>query len=143
MQWGWLMPSHESSGTRRTTAGLPRAFRRIRLELAREPGHPAGSRRHGYVFVAPLDESGRIDAKLWKQNRDDCRVVRFRPNDEDIGHLIHRPGGSWAFHYDIDGDEDDEVGFRFDDEKFVIGEYVSIREDEAMHTFRVTSVEPV
>jgi hypothetical protein len=49
----------------------------------------------------------------------------------------------WAFHYDIDGDEDDEVGFRFDDEKFVIGEYVSIREDETMHTFRVTSVEPV
>jgi hypothetical protein len=143
MQWGWLMPSHDTSGTRRTTAGLPRAFRRIRLELAREPGHPAGSRRHGYVFVAPLDESGRIDAKLWKQNRDDCRVVRFRPNDEDIGHLIHRPGGAWAFHYDIDGDEDDEVGFRFDDEKFVIGEYVSIREDETMHTFRVTSVEPV
>lgn len=137
------MPSHDTSGTRRTTAGLPRAFRRIRLELAREPGHPAGSRRHGYVFVAPLDESGRIDAKLWKQNRDDCRVVRFRPNDEDIGHLIHRPGGTWAFHYDIDGDEDDEVGFRFDDEKFVIGEYVSIREDETMHTFRVTSVEAV
>ena len=137
------MPSHDTSGIRRTTAGLPRAFRRIRLELAREPGHPAGSRRHGYVFVAPLDESGRIDAKLWKQNRDDCRVVRFRPNDEDIGHLIHRPGGSWAFHYDIDGDEDDEVGFRFDDEKFVIGEYVSIREEETMHTFRVTSVEPV
>ena len=137
------MPTHDTSGARRTTAGLPRAFRRIRLELAREPGHPAGSRRHGYVFVAPLDESGRIDAKLWKQNRDDCRVVRFRPNDEDIGHLIHRPGGTWAFHYDIDGDEDDEVGFRFDDEKFVIGEYVSIREDETMHTFRVTSVEPV
>ena len=137
------MPTHDTSGAQRTTAGLPRAFRRIRLELAREPGHPAGSRRHGYVFVAPLDESGRIDAKLWKQNRDDCRVVRFRPNDEDIGHLIHRPGGTWAFHYDIDGDEDDEVGFRFDDEKFVIGEYVSIREDETMHTFRVTSVEPV
>lgn len=136
------MPSHGTSGTR-TTAGLPRTFRRIRLELAREPEHPAGSRRHGYVFVAPLDESGRIDAKLWKQNRDDCRVVRFRPDDEDIGHLVHRPGGSWAFHYDVDGDEDDEVGFRFDDEKFVIGEYVSIREDETMHTFRVTSVEPV
>jgi hypothetical protein len=142
MQWGWHMQSHDTHGGKRTV-GLPHAFRRIRLELAREPEHPAGSRRHGYVFVAPLDETGRIDAKLWKQNRADCRVVRFRPDDEDIGHLIHRPGGSWAFHYDIDGDEDDEVGYRFADEKFVIGEYVSIEENEKMHTFRVTSVEPV
>jgi len=136
------MQSHNTTGTPRTS-GMSRAFRRIRLELAREPEHPAGSRRHGYVFVAPLDEAGRIDATLWKQHRADCRVVRFRPNDEDIGHLVHRRGGSWAFHYDIDGDEDDEVGYRFADEKFVIGEYVSIEEDEKMHTFRVTSVEPV
>jgi hypothetical protein len=123
--------------------GLPRAFRRIRLELAREVGHPAGSRSHGYVFVAPLDESGRIDAGLWKRYRDECRVVRFRPNDEDIGHLIHRPGGSWAFHYDVDGDEPDEPGYRFSDEKFVVGEYVSIEENKKTHTFRVLSVEHV
>jgi len=123
--------------------GLPRAFRRIRLELAREARHPAGSRRYGYVFVAPVDETGRIDANLWKANRDECRVVRFRPNDEDVGHLVHKPGGSWTFHYDIDGNEDDETGYRFGDERFVVGEYVSIQEGDAMHTFRVTSVEHV
>jgi hypothetical protein len=125
------------------TNGLPHAFRRIRLELAREPQHPAGSARHGYIFVAPLDVAGRIDPSLWRRYRDECRVVRFRPGDEDVGHLVHMPGGSWAFHYDVDGDEPDESGYRFDDEKFVLGEYVSIKERDKMHTFKVSSVERV
>jgi hypothetical protein len=120
---------------------LPRAFRRIRLELAREPQHPIGSRRHGYVFVAPLDPAGRLDPGLWKEHRDECRVVRFRPNDEDVGHLIHRPGGGWAFQYDVDGDQADEAGFRFGDERFEPGEYVSIKEGREIRTFRVSSVE--
>lgn len=124
-------------------AGLPRGFRRIRLELAREPGHPSGSSRLGYVFVAPLDETGRIDANLWHRHRDECRVVRFRPGDEDVGHLVHRPGGAWAFHYDINGDEADESGYRFGDEKFVMGEYVSIKEGQTTHTFKVSSVEHI
>jgi hypothetical protein len=125
------------------TAGLPRTFRRIRLQLAREPGHPAGDRRNGYVFVAPLDENGRIDARVWRTYRDECRVVRFRPNDEDIGHLVHTSGGDWAFRYDVLGDQDDETGFRFADEQFVVGEYVSIRDSDATHTFKVSSVEHV
>ena len=119
----------------------PHAFHRIRLELAREPGHPEGSHRSGYEFVAPLNNDDRIDAKLWKAHRAECRVIRFRPDDRDVGHLVHRPGGSWAFHYDVDGDEEDEAGYRFADERFVVGEYVSIREDDKTHTFQVTSVE--
>jgi hypothetical protein len=137
-----IMQSRDSSGSG-ASPGLPFAFHRIRLELAREPGHPAGSRRHGYVFVAPLNDDGRIDPKLWKEHRAECRVVRFRPDDEDVGHLVHGPGGAWRFHYDVKGDNSDEVGFRFGDEKFVVGEYVSIEEDSKMHTFRVTSVEHV
>lgn len=142
MRWDWIRGSEMASETK-AAVGLPRAFRRIRLELAREPGHPVGSRRHGYVFVAPLDETGRIDAKLWRQHRDECRVVRFRPDDEDIGHLVHKPGNAWGFHYDVDGDEPDESGYRFGDERFVVGEYVSIEEDRTMHTFKVSSVEHV
>jgi hypothetical protein len=120
---------------------LPHAFHRIRLELAREPGHPVGSHQHGYEFVAPLSDNGRIDSKLWKAHPDECRVIRFRPDDRDVGHLVHRPGGSWAFHYDVDGNEEDEGGYRFSDEPFVVGEYVSIREADKTHTFQVTSVE--
>ncbi|GGF65758.1 hypothetical protein GCM10007301_26840 [Azorhizobium oxalatiphilum] len=123
---------------------LPHAFREVRLELAREKDHPQGARNFGYMFVAPLDENGQIEPELWAAHRDACRVVRFRPKEaDDKGHLVRRPGGSWAFRYDISGDEDDEAGYRFNDERFQVGEYVSIREDEEFHTFRVVSVEPV
>jgi hypothetical protein len=123
---------------------LPANFRRIRLELAREPGHPEGSNKIGYDFVAPLDAEGRVDADLWRAHRTVCRAVRFRPEEEiEIGHLVRRRGGGWAFRYDIDGDEDEEAGFRFGDHVFRLGEYVSVREDGALHTFRVASVRPL
>ena len=44
---------------------LPHGFRQIRMELAREKGHPDGARNFGYSFVAPLDSAGRIDAAEW------------------------------------------------------------------------------
>lgn len=127
-----------------TVAPLPRSFQLIRLELAREAGQPEGSRQIAYTLVAPLDLAGRIDAELWQRHRAACRVVRMRPDEEnEVGHLVRKPGGSWAFHYDIRGGGPDEAGYRFGDERFVIGEYVSIQEDDGMHTFRVTSVEHV
>ena len=52
-------------------------------------------------------------------------------------------GGSWALRYDIRGKDVDAAGYYFQDEHFEIGEYVSIREANAMHTYRVISVEPV
>ncbi|MFG1202521.1 hypothetical protein V5F29_09010 [Xanthobacter aminoxidans] len=120
---------------------LPHGFRQIRMELAREKGHPDGARNSGYSFVAPLDSAGRIDAAEWAKHRDSCRVVKFRPDEADeVGHLVRRPGGSWAFRYDISGADDDEAGYRFGDERFEVGEYVSVHEDGEMHTFRVVSV---
>ncbi|BAF89566.1 hypothetical protein AZC_3568 [Azorhizobium caulinodans ORS 571] len=124
--------------------GLPHGFKEVRLELAREKDHPEGARNFGYVFVAPLDANGQIDHDQWAAHRDACRVVRFRPDETDEkGHLVRKPGGSWAFRYDITGDDEDEAGYRFNDERFVVGEYVSLKEEEAFHTFRVVSVEPV
>ncbi len=130
------------------TARLPRQFRKIRLELAREKGHPAGSSGYGYTLVVPLDVDHKIDAGLWTSHRDACRVVRFRPTgDEEVGHLVHRPGGSgggtWALHYDIRGGGVDETGYHFENEAFQTGEYVSIREANTMHTYRVVAVEPI
>ncbi|KZM51642.1 hypothetical protein [Labrenzia sp. OB1] len=121
------------------------ALKKIRLNLARTKEFPQGSARHGYEFAAPLDETGHIDAALWKKERDHCRVRRFwGGEEEEIGHLIHRPGGSWAFHYDIDGDDDDEAGYRFGAHAFNPGEYVSIKdEDGDLHTFQVVTVQPV
>lgn len=117
-------------------------LKKIRLELARDHDHPDGSRAIGYEFAAPLDAKGHIDADQWHKMRDRCRVVRFRPNEaDDIGHLIRKPGGSWAFHYDIHSDEeDDEAGYRFGNHAFTPGEYVSVKEEEQLRTFRVVRV---
>ena len=75
-----------------------------------------------------------------------CRVRRFWSGDADeVGHLIRKPGGSWAFHYDLHGDvEDDESGYRFGNHRFIPGEYVSIKEhDDVLRTFRVMMVQPL
>jgi hypothetical protein len=122
-------------------ASLPAQFRQIRIELAREPGHPEGDAEVAYVIVAPLNANGKINAKLWRQYREACRIARLRPEAEvNTGHLIQRPGGVWAFHYERAPSMPDEVGFHFSDERFVAGEYVSINEEGKMHTYRVASV---
>jgi len=122
------------------------SLKKIRLELARDHEFPRGSRQHGYDLVAPLDADNKLDPELWKAEREHCRVRRFwGDEDEELGHLVRKPGGHWAFHYDIYGDEDDdEAGYRFNDEHFIPGEYVSIHEqDDTMRTFRVVTVEDV
>jgi hypothetical protein len=123
--------------------GLPEGFRRIRMELAREPGHPEGDARTAYVLVAPLDREGRLDADAAREHKEACRVVRMRSGEEpEEGVLRRRPGGSWALHYDFeDGGEDDDPGYRLGEHHFVLGEYVTIHEDEGPHTYRIVSVQ--
>lgn len=118
-------------------------LRRVRLELARDHEFPDGSRERGYDLIAPLDAKGHIDFDAWKALRDRCRVRRFWAHErEEIGHILHKRGNTWAFHYDIHGDPShDEAGFRFSTHAFVPGEYVSIAEqDDVLRTFRVVSV---
>jgi hypothetical protein len=122
------------------------SLKQIRIELARDHDYPQGNRLCGYEFIAPLDESGRMDASEWKKRRAECRVTRFWEGEKpELGHLVRKPGGNWAFHYDVFGDEeDDETGYRFSKETFVLGEYVSINEhDDKMRTFKVTAVNPL
>jgi hypothetical protein len=127
---------------------LPHNFKRIRLNLARSKEFPNGSERHGYEFVAPLDANGRIDVEHWKRDRAHCRVRRFWGGEDDqIGMLVHRPGGPehgrWIFDYDPAAEDDDERGYRFGAHAFRPGEYVSISGEHGdTHTYRVVSVEP-
>ncbi len=127
---------------------LPHAFKRIVLHLARSKAFPAGSAHHGYEFVAPLDAKGHIDAHLWHQHQDQCRVRRFWEREDDqVGRLVHRPGGAeharWLFDYNPDRADDDEAGYRFGAHAFVPGEYISILgQDGETHTFQVVSVQP-
>jgi len=118
-------------------------LRRVRLELARDHDFPNGSRERGYDFIAPIDNDGHIEPNAWKELRQRCRVRRFWADEqEEVGHIVHKPGGAWAFHYDIRGDAmHDERGFHFENHVLKPGEYVSIKEqDGTLRTFRVASV---
>ena len=126
---------------------LPHALKRIRFQLARSKEFPTGSERHGYELVAPLDAQGHIDQQLWHKQRDHCGVRRFWAGQDDkVGRLVHKPGGSeharWVFDYDPKRVDDDEAGYRFGAHTFAPGEYVTISNQDEEHTFRVVSVEP-
>jgi hypothetical protein len=55
---------------------------------------------------------------------------------------VHGPGGHWFFDYP--GTAPDEAGFRLETERFVLGEYVSIREDDGrLHPFQIASIKPL
>jgi len=124
-----------------TTSQLPSNFRHVRLVLAREKGRPAGDREEGYDLLVPLLDDGRIDAVAWKKDQLQCRVRSFSPGREDrVGRLRRKPGGQWYLDYE-EGERDDEPGFRFGDEQFVTGEYVSISRGNAFHTYQVARVE--
>ncbi len=118
------------------------SLKRVRLELARDHDFPNGSRDRGYYFIAPLDNDGHLVAAEWRNNRDKCRVRRFWAGSPDeIGRLVHRPGGAWVFDYDPASRADDEPGFKFDRHRFVPGEYVSITEhDKVQRTFFIKAV---
>ena len=93
----------------------PQHLKHIRLELARSKEFPSGSTRHGYDLIAPLDTEGRIDPELWRKYRKNCRVRRFWDDEEEtIGTLVHKPGGSeharWMFDYGTGDDDDEEAG---------------------------------
>jgi hypothetical protein len=127
---------------------LPHAFKRIRLELARSKEFPNGSPNHGYEFIAPLDSDAHIDAVLWQKYRENCGVTRFWGDNEEIGYLVHKPGGPeharWVFDYRKTTHHEDEYGYRFGTHTFRFGEYVSIKDEGGeLHTFRVVSVAPV
>ena len=119
------------------------SLKHVRLELARTPDFPEGSTRHGYEFMAPLDDKGHLHSLDWPTQKGACTVRRFwRGTDDEHGALIHRRDGSWAFSY-APGEDDDEPIFKFDKHRFTVGEYVTITEhDGVARPFRVASVEP-
>jgi hypothetical protein len=121
------------------------ALKQIVLRLARNPGYPDGDDRQGYVITAPLDGDNRIDLEEWRQQRETCTVVRFKPGEERDadGRLTHR-GGHWAFHYDEKQEGDDEPLYRLGDHQLAVGSYVTVAEsDGRTQTYRVAEHHPV
>lgn len=123
---------------------LPDSFRRIWLEPAPEKSDSERSGSVGYVLVAPLAEDGSIDVDLWHQFHEFCGVIRFRPQEsDDVGHLVRKSGGTWAFRYDVTGKPDDEPAYYIGSERFVTGDYTPIHDDSGLHVFQVALIEPI
>jgi hypothetical protein len=116
----------------------------LRLELARQLDRPSGDSGHGYDLVVPLTPSGRLDLRLWQADPAACRIRRFRPGEQDaIGRLARDASRRWRFDYSP-APMQEEPSFRFGDEHFALGEYVSIREsDGRFHHFRIISARPL
>lgn len=115
-------------------------LKKIRLEMARNPKFPEGSRNHGYEIVAPLTADGHIDVAAWPQEKARCTVRRFWQGQDDESGAIERKGNRWVFSYEP-GEEDDEPVFRLGDHVFKPGEYISITEHSGeQFTFLVASV---
>jgi len=123
---------------------MTRQASHIRLELAREPGHPLGDAGTGYDIVAFLDPAGRLDLEACRADPARCHVRRFSDNATvATGRLRHTTGDRWLLDFE-DDDAEDATGFRLGDERFVPGEYVSVlAADGATHTYCVERVAPV
>ena len=57
-----------------------------------------------------------------------------------IGRLRRKPGSRWYFDCE-EGDRDDEIGFRLGEQRFRLGEYVSVGRGHEFHTYQVARVE--
>lgn len=100
-------------------------FYHVRLEMARGPDTPTGDPGEGYDIVAPLDADGRLDPAGWRAAPERAYARRFSDGvTEAKGRLRLGQGGKWIV--DLPGEAEDAVGYRFDDERFVVGEYVSL-----------------
>jgi hypothetical protein len=100
------------------TAANNASLRKVTLHAARSKEFPEGSIRHGYDFVAPLTNDGRIDIEAWKLHRSECFAHRFWADEPAMhGLLIHRAGGrggsSWAFEWKTPraARDDEDEGF--------------------------------
>ncbi len=123
-------------------------LKRIMLRLARNPDFPQGSSACGYEVIAPLDAGGHLDAAAWHKVKAQCHVRRFwQGKDDQMGLLVHHAGGpdgaTWKIDYRPGDHDDDESGYRLDTHRFIVNEYVSIRDkDGTSHPFKITQIRP-
>ena len=123
-----------------TADAVPDHFYVVHLDLAREPGHPEGSANDRYSLLLPLGPDGRILEAEARRHPDYCRVSRTDPQGDIIrGRMKPERSRNWSF----DFGEAEESGFRFGEERFAPGEYVTILRGRDEHTYRVISLQPL
>ncbi len=116
---------------------------RIVMRLARNPGSEfGGDDRRGYTLTAPLTADGRLDAESFSKARADCSVRRFAPDEDPVIGRLARRGQNWFFDYDKDSRDDDEPVHRLGDHRFVVGEYVTVTDEDGQPlTYKIVEVQ--
>jgi hypothetical protein len=114
------------------------------MELARTKEFPEGHAGHGYEFVAPLDEQGKLSPKEWLANKTRCVVRRFAPGAADEHGRFAHVGKGWHFDYDAHTRDDDEPLFKLDHHPIKEGYYLSVTEhDGKSRPFKIVAVRPL
>jgi hypothetical protein len=116
---------------------------RIVMRLARNPGSEfGGDDRRGYTLTAPLTAEGRLDAEAFSKARAECSVRRFAPDEDPVIGRLARRGQNWFFDYDKDSSDDDEPVHRLGDHRFVVGEYVTVTDEDGQPlTYKIVEVQ--
>ena len=118
---------------------------RIVMRLARNPGteFADGDDHRGYSLVAPLQSDGKLDVEGFQAQRAACSVRRFAPDEDAVTGVLKRRGNTWYFDYDAAEDADDEPVHRLGEHHFVVGEYVSVADENGrLLAYKVTEVSP-
>jgi hypothetical protein len=116
---------------------------RIVMRLARNPGteFAGGDDHRGYALSAPLTADGRLDAAAYAKAREACVVRRFAPDEDPADGRLGRRGARWFFDYDEGDAADDEPVYRLGDHRFVVGEYVTVTDEDGRPlTYKVVEV---
>jgi hypothetical protein len=119
---------------------------RIVMRLARNPGteFAGGDDHRGYTLTAPLTADGFLDEAAYAQQKADCTVRRFAPDEDAAEGRLARKGSVWFFDYDEGDTADDEPFYRLGDHRFAIGEYVTVTDDDGRPlTYKVMEVQAV
>jgi hypothetical protein len=119
---------------------------RIIMRLARNPGteFAGGDDHRGYVLTAPLTPDGHLDEAAYVKSREACVVRRFAPDEDASEGRLARRGARWFFDYDRAGSDDDEPIHRLGQHRFVVGEYVTVTDEDGRPlTYKVQEVQPV
>ena len=86
----------------------------------------------------PMAVSSRNYGRRIARHAESCGNVRTSKTRTVTSCASRAAAG--GFHYEGEANLPDEAGYHFADERFVVGEYVSINERGKMHTYRVTTV---
>jgi hypothetical protein len=119
---------------------IPDHFQVVHLDRVRETDHPHAAVGDRYTLLLPLGSDGRILEAEAHSHPDYCRVSRTDPDGGVLRGLL-RPGPDLSWRLDFG--EDEETGFRFAEERFSPGQYVTVLRDGAPQTYQVISRQPL